>query len=204
VVGPRARAPLSATESLSYDCGTTYNRRMVRRAAVALLALLAACSSRSAAPDFTLTSDLGAPWELAQQHSIVVLTFGFAHCADTCPALLARLSRIATDTVRTHGKPVRVAMVTVDPERDRPTALHAFVSRFAGVTGLTGTQVQIDAVETAYHVWAQRLPLKHGEYDYAHATAVYVLDSNGRIVAVRDDSDSDATIASALDEASAG
>src|SRR5580692_7345714 len=104
LVGPRARAPLSATESLSYDCGTTYNRRMVRRPAVALLALLAACSGRSAAPDFTLTSDSGAPWELAQQRSIVVLTFGFAHCADTCPTLLARLSRIATNTERTHGK----------------------------------------------------------------------------------------------------
>ncbi|HEY3676428.1 MAG TPA: SCO family protein [Candidatus Tumulicola sp.] len=176
---------------------------MFRRAAVALLVLLTACSGRSAAPDFTLTADSGAPWELAQQRSIVVLTFGFAHCADTCPALLARLSRIAADTVQTHGKPVRVAMVSVDPQRDRPDTLHAFVSRFPGVTGLTGTQAQIDAVETAYHVWAQRLPLKHGDYDYAHATAVYVIDAGGRIVAVRDDSDSDATIASALAQASA-
>jgi cytochrome oxidase Cu insertion factor (SCO1/SenC/PrrC family) len=201
--GPYARVPLSATESLSRDGGTTYNRRMVRRAAVALLVLLAACSGRSTAPDFTLTSDSGAPWELAQQRSIVVLTFGFAHCADTCPALLARLSRIAANTERTHGKPVHVAMVTVDPDRDRPATLHAFVSQFAGVTGLTGTQAQIDAVETAYHVWAQRLPLKHGAYDYAHATAIYVIDANGRIAGVHDDTDSDATLASSIDAASA-
>jgi protein SCO1 len=195
------RAALSATEALSPESVTTYNRRMIRWVAVATLALLTACSGRSAAPDFTLTSDSGAPWQLSQQHSVVVLTFGFAHCADTCPALLARLSKIAGAASKTSAAPIRVAMVTVDPQRDRPVALHAFVSKFAGVTGLTGTQAQIDAVETAYHVWAQRLPLKHGDYDYAHATAIYVIGANGSIVAVRDDSDSDASIASALDRA---
>jgi protein SCO1/2 len=173
---------------------------MFRRTALASLALLAACSSRPAANDFTLLSDTGSSWQLSRQHSTVVLTFGFAHCADTCPTLLARLSRIAKASERTNGQPVRVAMITVDPQRDRPAALHAFVSRF-GATGLTGTQSQIDAVETAYHVWAQRLPLKRGGYDYAHATAIYVIDASGNIAAVRDDSDTDASIATAVGRA---
>jgi protein SCO1 len=172
-----------------------------RRASAALLALLAACSSRPAAADFSLVSDTGKAWRMSDQHTIVLLTFGFSHCPDTCPALLARLSRIAR--ADTHGQPVQIAMVSIDPQRDRPRALHAFVSRFAGVTGLTGTQEQIDAVETAYHVWAQRLPLKHGGYDYAHVTEVYVIDARGRVAAIRDDSDSDAAIASAIARATA-
>ncbi|HEY1428277.1 MAG TPA: SCO family protein [Candidatus Tumulicola sp.] len=173
---------------------------MFRRTALASLALLAACSSRQVAPDFTLTSDAGASWQLSQQHSPLLLTFGFAHCADTCPALLARLSRIAHTSGQTNGHPIHVAMITVDPQRDRPKPLHAFVSRFDAI-GLTGTQAQIDAVETAYHVWAQRLPLKHGNYDYAHATAIYVIDAGGNIAAVRDDSDTDASITAAVKRA---
>ncbi len=89
-------------------------------------------------------------------------------------------------------------MITVDPQRDRPRQLRAFVARFPGVTGLTGTQTQIDAVETAYGVWAQRLPKKNGNYDYAHATAIYFIDPNGRMAAVRDDTDTDASLLSAL------
>ncbi len=169
-------------------------------AAIASLVLLVACSNRPSAANFTLVSDSGEAWRLSDQHTAVLLSFGFTHCADTCPALLARLSRLAA-SAREHGKGVNVVMITVDPQRDRPAELHAFVSRFPGVTGLTGTQAQIDAVETAYHVWAQRLPKKNGDYDYTHATAVYFVDPGGRIASIRDDTDTDASLLSALNRA---
>jgi protein SCO1 len=172
-----------------------------RGAAIASFALLVACSSRPAAADFTLVSDSGTAWRLSGRHATVLLSFGFAHCADTCPALLARLSRLAA-SARARSQMVEVAMITVDPQRDRPAQLHSFVSRFPGITGLTGTQAQIDAVETAYGVWAQRLPKKDGDYDYAHATAIYYIDPNGRIAAIRDDTDTDASLLSALRQAS--
>jgi protein SCO1 len=168
--------------------------------AIASLVLLVACSSRPAAADFTLVSDSSTAWRLSERHATVLLSFGFTHCADTCPALLARLSRL-TAPARSRGQTVDVAMITVDPQRDRPRQLHAFVSRFPGTTGLTGTQEQIDAVETAYSVWAQRLPKKNGNYDYAHATAIYFIDPDGRIAAVRDDTDTDASLLSALNRA---
>jgi protein SCO1/2 len=171
-----------------------------RGAAIASLVLFAACSSRPAAADFTLVSDSGAAWRLSGRHAAVLLSFGFTHCPDTCPALLARLSRLAA-SARARGQTVDVAMITVDPQRDRPPQLHAFVSHFPGTTGLTGTQAQIDAVETAYGVWAQRLPKNNGNYDYAHATAVYFIDPNGRIAAIRDDTDTDASLLSALNRA---
>ena len=174
---------------------------MFRRcAAIASLVLLVACSSRPAAADFTLVSDSGSAWRLSGRHAAVLLSFGYTHCADTCPALLARLSRLAA-SARARGQTVVVAMITVNPQRDRPPQLHRFVSHFPGAIGLTGTQAQIDAVETAYGVWAQRLPRKNGDYDYAHATAVYFIDPDGRIAAVRDDTDTDASLLSALNRA---
>lgn len=133
-----------------------------------------------------------------------MLTFGFTHCADTCPATLAKLARLAGPDATT---PVEIAFVTVDPERDSVTAMHRFVTRFgqgnARVAGLTGTPAEIDAVERAYHVWAQHIPGRqpHGGYDIAHSAVVYFIDRNGVTRSVHDDDDPDAVLAAALREA---
>ena len=132
------------------------------------------------------------------------MTFGFTHCADTCPATLAKLARLAATNAKT---PVEIAVVTVDPQRDSVTAMHRFVTRFAEgnarVVGLTGTPAQIDDVERAYHVWAQRIPGRrlNAAYDVAHSAVVYFIDPSGVTRSVHDDDDSDAVLAAALREA---
>ena len=180
-------------------------RRAATAAAVA--ALLSACSARASAPPFALTDDRGNAWSLrAQRGHPVVLTFGFTHCADTCPATLAKLASIAAST-KARGIEPEIAFVTVDPRRDGVVALHAFVSRFAkngaDIVGLTGTPAQIDAVETTYHVWAQRVPGRRGstDYDVAHSAVIYFIDGNGRIAALADDGDPDAVLTRAVVEA---
>ncbi|HKE37783.1 MAG TPA: SCO family protein, partial [Candidatus Baltobacteraceae bacterium] len=171
-------------------------RNLVAPLAAALL--LWACGRTPAAPDFRLTDDTGHDWSLsAQRGTPVLLTFGFTHCADTCPATLAKLARLSAGASKT---PVEIALVTVDPERDSVTAMHRFVARFgernAKVVGLTGTPDQIDAVERSYHVWAQRIPGRHphGAYDIAHSAVVYFIDPHGTTRSVHDDDDSDAVL----------
>lgn len=134
-----------------------------------------------------------------------MLTFGFTHCLDTCPATLAKLAHLAEG--RDAKTPVEIAFVTVDPQRDSVATMHRFVGRFDGgnarVVGLTGTAEQIDAVESAYHVWAQRIPGRRpgAAYDIAHSAVVYFIDRNGVTRSVHDDDDSDAVLAAALREA---
>jgi protein SCO1 len=176
---------------------------LARLFAIAGAVMLGACSRGWFAPNIQLTDDTGARWELAGQRGrAVVLTFGFTHCADTCPATIAKLTRLV-DASR-QGRSVEIAFVTVDPKRDTAPALHRFLSRFndgpAHVTGLTGTPAQIDAVERAYHVWAQRLPGR-GDYDEAHSAVIYFIDGGGRIRALQDDDDPDAVLSAALREA---
>lgn len=182
--------------------------RLARILAVPLAAalLLCSCGGSGSAPGFTLTDDSGKTWSLGSQRGTpVVLTFGFTHCADTCPATLAKLARLGGG--RDAKTPVEIAFVTVDPQRDSVAAMHRFVSRFdsgsAHVVGLTGTPDQIDAVERAYHVWAQRIPGRRpdGAYDVAHSAVVYFIDRNGVTRSVHDDDDSDAVLAAALREA---
>jgi protein SCO1/2 len=163
----------------------------------ATLACLAGCAHGKSAPDFTLTDATGHAWTLsAQRGKPVVLTFGFTHCADTCPETLAKIANL-TNALGPPASSVVVAMVSVDPSRDNPRALRAFTSKFTRpIVGLTGTQAQIDAVETAYHVWAQRVPGKHaaGAYDVAHSTAIYFIDARGNVRRIGEDDDSEAAL----------
>jgi protein SCO1/2 len=178
-------------------------RHLVSLAAAALL--LWSCSHGPAAPPFTLTDDAGQAWSLSDQRgSAVMLTFGFTHCADTCPATLAKLTHLAE---RQPSQNVEIAFITVDPQRDSVAAMRRFVDRFrsgsARVVGLTGSAEQIDAVERRYHVWAQRIPGNHrgGGYDVSHSAVVFFIDPSGVMRSLHDDDDSDAVLSRALREA---
>jgi protein SCO1/2 len=176
--------------------------------ALALLALLmatlapVACSAGREAPDFTLQDAHGAPWQLsAQRGKAVLLTFGFTHCADTCPAILARLA-YTTAALGPRAGDVEIAFVTVDPQRDTPLVLQRFVRRFARpgdeIVGLTGTPLQISAAQAAYHVWSQKIHRDKSGYDVAHSAAIFVIDPNGRLHDVLDDEDSEGSLLAAV------
>lgn len=89
---------------------------------------------------FELLDEQGQPFRLQQlegQWSLVF--FGFASCPDICPTTLAQLSRVyhaLNDDIR---RKTQVVMVTVDPARDTPEVLKAYVhhfdSDFVAVTG---------------------------------------------------------------------
>lgn len=180
---------------------------MLRRLGLLALAaagvLLPGCADARRAPDFTLRDDRGGTWQLAAQRGkTLLLTFGYTHCGDSCPAIVARLERV-TERLGARSRDVEVVLVTVDPARDTPGALHAFLDRFAAargakLVGLTGTPAQIAAVEDGYHVWAKALPPHGKAYDVAHSTFVYVIGPNQRIAAIRDDDDSDRTMLASL------
>lgn len=164
-----------------------------------LLAVLGtACSGGERAPDFTLRDDGGSAWTLSQQRGkVVLLTFGFTHCSDTCPATVAKLARLG-HLIPAGARDLEVAFVTVDPARDDPAAVHRFVARFieegnAGVVGLTGTPRQISLVEREYKVWSARTA--HG---FAHSALVFLIDPQGRMRGIRDDDDSEASLARAV------
>lgn len=181
--------------------------RLLPLLAVATLGLvLAACGSRGrTAADFTLRDDGGRTWTLSQQRGdVVLLTFGFTHCADTCPATLAKLEHL-TQGLGEQSNQVDIAFVTVDPRRDTPAVMHRFLARFAHsgggrLVGLTGTPPQIASVERAYDVWSQRIPGRHAGYGYdeAHTAIIYVIDARGRIRSLHDDDDSEQSLEAAL------
>jgi protein SCO1/2 len=138
---------------------------------------------------------VGGPFHLEDQHGKSVsdqdmkgepflVFFGFTHCPDICPTTLFEISevlkKLGKDADRTG-----VLFITVDPERDTPAALKDYLSNFdPHLRGLTGDPAAVNAALKAYRVYAQKIPLKDGDYTMDHTAAVYLMDKNGHFVAL--------------------
>jgi protein SCO1/2 len=111
-----------------------------------------------------------------------LLYFGFTHCPDECPDTLAVLARV----VRQAALPgLQVLFVTIDPRRDTPTVLAAYLRQFdPGFIGLTGDPAQIRRLAASLGIASGRIDLPGGGYDFEHTTAILLLDSRAREVGV--------------------
>lgn len=136
------------------------------------------------APDFSLQGTDGQELKMSRYRGkVVLLAFGYSSCTAVCPITLATLAQ-ARRELGPVAADVQVVYVTVDPERDVPARLAAFLRNFdAGFIGGTGTPQQLAAVRKDYGVSAQKIPLRDG-YAYSHSSFTYLIDRGGRIRAL--------------------
>src|SRR5207249_3781071 len=79
------------------------------------------------APEFTLTSQDGAPVSLARlRGKVVALTFIYTLCTDTCPVLTPMMSFVQDRLGEDFGTKIAFVSITIDPERDTPEVLKAY------------------------------------------------------------------------------
>jgi protein SCO1 len=141
------------------------------------------------AADFRLTDQNGRPFDLAGQRGrAVILFFGYTHCPDVCPATMAQLARVYHTLTPAQREHVRVAFVTVDPQRDDVKTLKQYIDLYdPSFVGLTGTPAQLAPVYDAYHVWHQRLRgTKATGYLVAHGSSIYLIDPAGNLRVLHD------------------
>ncbi len=147
---------------------------------------------------FTLTADNGQPMTASDLRGETALVyFGYTHCPDVCPETMARLMQVIAN-LGPGAQRVRILFISVDPTRDTPQALHAYVSAFDAqhALGLTGSDAQIEALAKRYRVAYQmekRDP--DGSYEVTHSSALYVFDAQGHARLLATDKDSPAAIA---------
>tara|TARA_B100000989_G_C19519482_1_gene463410 strand:+ start:1943 stop:2593 length:651 start_codon:yes stop_codon:yes gene_type:complete len=112
----------------------------------------------------------------------IALFFGFTYCPDICPTTLIVLTAIQ-EQLATTGKAadhLQILFMTVDPERDTPAQLNAYLSLFdTSVIGLTGTRTDIEAALRHFGVYAKKTG-DGDEYLYDHSAAVYLYQKDGR------------------------
>jgi protein SCO1/2 len=114
-------------------------------------------------------------------HSTLVF-FGFTHCPDVCPTTLALLANVQRQVAISD---LKIALITVDPERDTPEQLGNYIAAFNGeFIGLTGSPPEIVKTMKAFGVAASRVDLAGGSYTMDHSATIFAVDAGARIVAV--------------------
>lgn len=111
-----------------------------------------------------------------------LLFFGFTNCPDVCPTTLATLSQVQSQAPLAGAQ---VLFVSVDPARDTPAALKTYLSAFSDrFIGLRGDRAALAPLLRSLNAIAVRDPLPGGGYTMDHSATLYLLDAEGRLVAV--------------------
>ena len=136
------------------------------------------------APDFSLTSQDGAPVSLRDFHGkVLAVTFIFTSCADTCPLLTAKMVDVQDALGTDFGARISFVSITVDPERDTPAVLKEYARTFGadlkGWAFLTGTPAAIDDVTDRYGIFASRETT--GSVDHTFLTSLIDQEGNLRV-----------------------
>ena len=171
---------------------------MLRRSALLLLAgtALAACTPNDK-PQFKAVDITGADY--AKDFALpdtdgklrgirdfagkaVVVFFGYTQCPDVCPTTLTEIAE-AKRLLGADGSKVEGVFITVDPERDTPELLKAYVANFGpDMIALRGDAQQTAAVAKDFKVYYKRVEGKEpGSYFMEHTAASYVYDPQGRL-----------------------
>jgi protein SCO1 len=113
---------------------------------------------------------------------VVVVFFGFAQCPDVCPTTLSDMAEVRKRLGR-DGERVQVVFITVDPARDTPQVLSAYMRNFdPSFVALTGTAEQIEKTAKDFKVYFAKAPGKTATtYSIDHTAASYVFDREGNV-----------------------
>lgn len=136
------------------------------------------------APELALRGSDGRELTLARfRGKLVLMSFGFTHCAAVCPTTLATLAE-ARRALGPAAADLQVLFITVDPERDDAAVMKRYVSAFdPGFIGGTGTPEALAAVRRAYGISANKVPMAGG-YAVDHTSSIFLIDREGRLRAM--------------------
>lgn len=131
--------------------------------------------------EFALVDHNGKARALADfRGKVVVLTFGFTHCPDICPTILADLAGVMKGLGK-DAERVQVLFVTVDPERDTRELLSQYVPAFEPrFLGLYGDLEATRRVAKEFKVFFEKQPTG-SSYTVNHSAQSYVIDAQGRL-----------------------
>lgn len=138
-------------------------------------------------------SDYGRTLSLPDQHGklrtladfkgkVTVVFFGYTQCPDVCPTTMAELAQVKK-ALGPDGERVQGVFITVDPERDTPELLKAYMAGFdPSFVALRGTPEETAAVAKDFKVFYAKAPGKaEGSYTMDHTAGSYIYDATGRL-----------------------
>jgi len=132
----------------------------------------------------------GAPFELVDHNGEKIteqafrgkptaVFFGFTHCPEVCPTTLFELDGWI-EQLGSNAENMGAYFVSVDPERDTPEVMKAYLGNFSGhITGITGEPAKVMEMAKDFRIFAKKVELENGDYTMDHTASVLLLDSDG-------------------------
>lgn len=113
---------------------------------------------------------------------VVVVFFGYTQCPDFCPTSMQELVEVK-NALGKDGDKLQGIFVSVDPERDTPEVLKAYMSHFdPSFLALRGTPEQLAAVAKDFKIYYKKVEGKTPtSYSMDHSAGSYVYDTAGRL-----------------------
>ena len=113
---------------------------------------------------------------------VVVIFFGYTQCPDVWPTSMAELAEVKT-LLGKDGERVQGLFVTVDPERDTPELLKAYMANFdPSFLALRTTPEQLAVLAKDYKIYFKKVPGSTAtSYTMDHSAGSYVYDPKGQL-----------------------
>jgi len=131
--------------------------------------------------DFRL-QDASGHWRTLADYrgKVVMLFFGFTQCPDVCPTAMMQAVEVLK-LLGDEASKVQVLFVSLDPERDTPEILRAYIENFhPSFVALRGDVELTRTTAEQFKVFYRKVPFA-GSYTIEHTALVYVYDSQGRL-----------------------
>jgi protein SCO1/2 len=133
--------------------------------------------------DFTMTDHNGQARSIKDfAGKVVVLFFGYTQCPDVCPTSMAELAEVKR-LLGKDGERLQGLFVTVDPARDTPEVLKAYMTNFdPSFLALYTTPDKLEAIAKDYKVYYKKVDGKTAtSYTMDHSAGSYVYDTQGKL-----------------------
>ena len=113
---------------------------------------------------------------------VVVLFFGYAQCPDVCPTTMTEMAAVKQQLGK-DGDKLQVLFVTVDPARDTPTVMNAYMAAFDPTfIALIPTPDQLTAMTKDFKAYFKKVDgATPTSYSMDHSAAQYIYDPQGRL-----------------------
>ena len=114
---------------------------------------------------------------------MVVVFFGFTQCPDVCPTTMNEMAQVKK-LLGTDGDKLQVVFISIDPERDTPEVLKAYMGSFdPSFAGLYAASPDaLAALAKDFKIYYKKVDGKTPtSYSMDHTAASYVYDPQGRL-----------------------
>ena len=114
---------------------------------------------------------------------VVVVFFGYTQCPDVCPTSMAELAEIRK-SLGPDGARLQAIFITVDPERDTPQVLKAYMANFdpTFLALRPSSPEQLAALAKDFKVYYKKVEgTTATSYTMDHSAGSYVYDTKGQL-----------------------